>query len=67
MAHPNLNIDPEMLKTKTKDEQLKDLQYKTEKHVYDNILESPKIDKEYYKKKCKSLNKKKVLLIITKY
>ena len=29
------------------------------------ILKSLKIDNEFYKKKCKSLNKKKVLLVIT--
>ena len=65
MAYPNLNNDPELLKIKTKDDQLEELQYKTEKHDYENILKSLEIDNEYYKKKHKSLNKKKVLLIIT--
>ena len=36
-----------------------------EKHHYENILKSLKVDNEYFKKKYKSLNKKKVLLIIT--
>ena len=57
--------DVEIIKIKTKDDQLKELQYKTEKHDHENILKSLKIDNEFYKKKYKSLNKKKVLLIIT--
>ena len=64
-TYPNLKNEPELLKIKTKDDQLKELQYKTEKHDFDNILKSPKIDNEYYKKKYKSLNKKEILLIIT--
>ena len=44
---------------------MKELQYKTEKHDFENILKSLKNDNESYKKKYKSLNKKKVLLIIT--
>ena len=41
------------------------MKYQTEKHDHENILKSPKIDNEYYKKKYKNLNKKKVFLIIT--
>ena len=63
--YPDLKNDVELLKIKTKDDQLKELQYKTEKHDHENILKSLKVDNEYYKKKYKSLNKKKVLLIIT--
>ena len=44
---------------------MKDLKFKTEKHDHENILKTLKIHKEYYRKKFKSLNKKKVLLIIT--
>ena len=55
-----------MLKIKTKDDQLKELQYKNEKHDHENILKSLKADNEQYKKIYKSLNKKKILLIITK-
>ena len=54
-----------MLKINTKDDQLKELQYKTEKHDHENILKSLKVDNEYYKEKYKNLNKKKILLIIT--
>ena len=65
-GYPNLkNDDVELLKIKTKDDQLKALQYKTEKHDHENILKSLKSDNVYYTKKYKSLNKKKILLIIT--
>ena len=65
MAYPDLKNEPELLKIKTKDDQLKELQYKTEKHDHENFLKSLKFDNEYYKKKYKSLNKQKILLIIT--
>ena len=64
-TYPVLNNEPELLKIKTKDDQLKELQYKTERHDRENIIKSLKSDSESYKKKYKSLNKKKVLLIIT--
>ena len=57
--------DVELLKIKTEDDQLEELQYKTEKHDFENILKSLKNDNESYKKKYNSLNKKKILLIIT--
>ena len=63
-TYPDLKNDPELLKIKTKDDQIKELQYKTEKHDYGNILKSLKIDNEYFKKKYKNLNKKKILLNI---
>ena len=62
---PNLNSDPELIKIKTRDEEIKILKYQNEKHDHENILESLKSDNEAYKKKYKSLNKKKILLIIT--
>ena len=64
-TYPNLNNEPELLKKKTRDDENKNLKYQTEKHNHENILKSLKIDNEYYKKKYKSLNKKKVLLTIT--
>ena len=64
-TYPDLKNEPELLKIKTKDDQLKELQYKTERHDHENILKSLKSNNEYYKKKYKSLNKKKILLIIT--
>ena len=41
---------------KTRDDEIKNLKYQTEKHDHENILKSLKIDNEYYKKKYKSLN-----------
>ena len=41
------------------------MKYHTEKHNHEILLKSPKIDNEYFKKKYKNLNKKKVFLIIT--
>ena len=49
----------------TKDDEIKESKSKTEKHDYENILKFPQIDNDYYKKKYKRLNIKKVLLIIT--
>ena len=65
-GYPNLKTDDvELLKIKTKNDQLKELQYKTEKHDHENILTSLKNDNESIEKKYKSLNKKKILLNIT--
>ena len=64
-AYPNLNNEPELLKIKTRDDEIKNLKYQTEKHDFENILKSLKSDNEAYKKKYKSLNKKKILLILT--
>ena len=64
-GYQNISNEPELLKIKTKGDQLKKLQYKTGKHDFENILKSIKNDNESYKKKYKSLNKKKFLLTIT--
>ena len=64
-SYPDLKNEPELLKIKTRDDEKKNLKYQTERHDFENILKSLKSDNEYYKKKYKSLNKKKVLLIIT--
>ena len=64
-TYPDLKNDVELLKIKTRDDQLKELQYKSERHDHGNILKSLKSDNQYYTKKYKSLNKKKILLIIT--
>ena len=64
-TYPNLKNEDPTLKITTKDDQLRELQFKTEKHDHENILKSPKIDTGYYEKNYKSLNKKKFLLIIT--
>ena len=65
MTYPILNIEPELLKTKTRDDEVKELKYKTEKHDHEKILKSLKNDNESNKEKDKSLNKKKVLIFIT--
>ena len=66
-TYPNLNNEPELLKVKTRDDAIKCLKYRTEKHDHENILKSLKSDNEKYKKIYKSLNKKKILLIITEF
>ena len=64
-TYPDLKNEPELLKIKTRDDEIKNLKYQTEKHDHENILKSLKVDNDYYKKKYKNLNEKKVLLIIT--
>ena len=64
-TYPNLNNDPELLNIKTKDDEIKDSKYKTDTHNHEKILKSFELDNEFYKKKYKSLIKKKVLFIIT--
>ena len=64
-SYPDLKNEPELLKIKTRDDEIKNLKYQTEKHDHENILKSLKSDNEYYKKKYKNLNKKKALLIIS--
>ena len=71
-TYPSLNNDPELLKIKTKDDEIKNLKNETEnlknyseRHNHENILKSLKFDNEYYKQKYKNLNNKKILLIIT--
>ena len=64
-GYPNINNEPELLKLKTRDDDIKNLKYQTKKHDHEILLKCLKIDIEYYKKKYKRLNKKKVLLVIT--
>ena len=51
MAYPKINGDPELLKITIKDNQLKELQYKTAKRDFENKLNSPKIGSVHYKTK----------------
>ena len=60
-----MNKEPELLKIKTRDDEIKNLKYQNGKHDFESILKSLKSDHDKYKKKYKSLNKKKILLIIT--
>ena len=66
-TYPKLNNEPELLKIKTRDCEIRNLKHQTEKHDHENIIKSLriKIDNEYYKTEYKSLYKKKKLLIIT--
>ena len=36
--YPNLNNEPELLKIKTNNDEMKELKYRTEKHDFENIL-----------------------------
>ena len=49
-TYPNLKIGPELLKTKRKDDETKDLKYKTETHDHESNLKSLKTGNENYKK-----------------
>ena len=55
------------MRNETKDDQLRDLQYKTENHDCDKILKSFGNDSEYYKKENKSVNKKKAFMIVLEF
>ena len=54
-TYPNLNDVPELLKIKTRDNEIKNRKYQTVKHDHENILKSLKIDNEYYKKSNKKV------------
>ena len=64
MTYPELKQEAHLLKITTKDDEIKELKYKTEVHDYEIILKSLKVDNEYYKKKFKNLNKKKVYVAV---
>ena len=55
-TYPSLKIDPEQLRMKMKDDEIKDLKYKTEKHDQEKILKLLQKSNEYCKNKYKSLN-----------
>ena len=57
MACQNIDNEPELLKIKTRDDENRNLKCRKEKHDHENILESLKIDNEYYKKNYKSSKK----------
>ena len=64
-TYPDLKNEPELLKIKTQSDEIKNLKYQQEKHDFENISKSLKSDNESYRKKYKSLKRKKILLIIT--
>ena len=59
-TYPIIYIELELLRTKTRDDQTKNLKYQTKKHYHENILKSLKIDNDYYKKKYKNLKKSNI-------
>ena len=44
--YPKLKNEAELLKTETKYGETKDLKYRTETHVYENVLQSLKADSD---------------------
>ena len=52
-----LNNEPEIKKIKTRDDEIKNIKYQTEKHDYENIIKSLEIYNDYYKKKYLCLKK----------
>ena len=48
MTYPHSYIELKLLKIKTRDDEIKNLKYQTEKEDYENFLKSLKIVKEYY-------------------
>ena len=59
-THPNINNESELLKVKTRDDEIKYLKYQTKTHDHENLIKSLKIDNDYNKKKYKSLNKRSI-------
>ena len=56
MSRSNLkNGDRTQLEITRKDDEIKNLKYKIEKHDNENVLKSPKIDNEPYKKILKKI------------
>ena len=51
------------MKIKTRNDEIKNLKNRTEKHHHESILKSLKIDSDYYKKKYKSLIKKTFMIV----
>ena len=60
-----MNIESELSKKATKDDEVKDLKQKTEKHDHKNKSKTLKIDNDYFRREQKSLKNKKVFLKIT--
>ena len=53
-THPKLNNETELFKRQTRDDEIKNLKYQTEKHDHEKILKFHKSDNESYKKIYKS-------------
>ena len=46
--YPDLKNEPELLKIRTRVDEIKNLKYQSEKQDHEKILNSLKIDNEYY-------------------
>ena len=46
-----MNDDPELLKNKTRDDEIEKRKCKTKKHDYEKTSKSLKIDNDYFRKK----------------
>ena len=58
-TYPDLKNEPELLKIKTRDDEIRNLKYQTEKHDHEKISKTLKVENDYYKKRYKNLNKKR--------
>ena len=47
----DMSNEPELLKIRARDDEIENLKYRTGKHDHENILQSLKVEFEYYKKK----------------
>ena len=56
MAYPNLKRDRELFKIITKDDEMRELKYKTEKQQYGKVLHSPNTDIDVYETIYQTLN-----------
>ena len=45
-TYPNLINDPEFLKLRTKDDEIKNSKYRTEKHHLEKLMKSLKVDND---------------------
>ena len=46
-GYPNINKEPKLVKIKTRDDEIKNLNYQTENLDHENILKTPKNDNKY--------------------
>ena len=56
-----------LLKSKTKVDKSKEFEHRAEKHDHENISKSLIVDNDYDQKKYKSLNEKKLIMIVSEF
>ena len=56
MAFPNLKRDRELFKITTKDDEMRELEWKTEKQHYGKVLNSPNTDNDDYETLYQTFN-----------